>query len=79
MASGGRSALRCAISRNTSLPVSAHECAASASIDAAPVTTAATDLASAMSRFAPSATITVVSDSPPARDSRATSCVMPSE
>ena len=49
-----------AISRNTSLPVSAQECAASASIDADPVTSAATDFATAMRRFAPNAMRTVV-------------------
>ncbi|MNW55852.1 hypothetical protein D3C74_335400 [compost metagenome] len=45
--------------RNTSLPVSAQECTASATIEAEPVITAAPDLATAMSRFAPNATITV--------------------
>ena len=41
------------------MPVSAHECAASASIDADPVIAAATDLATAIRRFAPNATTTV--------------------
>ena len=45
--------------RKISLPVSAHECAASASIDADAVMTAAALLATAMSRLAPNATITV--------------------
>jgi len=48
-----------AISRNTSFPVSAQECAASASSDADPVNNAATDFAAAISRFAPNATHTV--------------------
>jgi hypothetical protein len=42
------------------LPVSAHECAASARIDADPVINAATDFAIATSRFAANATSTVV-------------------
>jgi hypothetical protein len=45
--------------RNDSLPVSAHECAASAAIDAEPVSAAAIDLATATRRFANSATTTV--------------------
>jgi hypothetical protein len=55
------------MNRKTSLPVSAQECAASASIDAEAVTTAANDLATAMRRLAPNATSTVrrLSDSPP--------------
>jgi hypothetical protein len=57
---GGRPALRLAMTRNTSLPVSAHEWAASASIDADAVRTAATDFASAMRRLAANATTTVV-------------------
>src|SRR5512132_661439 len=48
------------MSRSTSLPVSAQEGAASASIDADPVTTAATDLATATRRLATKATRTVV-------------------
>ena len=66
------------MSRNTSFPASAHECAASASIDAAPVITAATVLATAMSRLAPNATTTVSVLSPwdssvdPAADTTAT-------
>ena len=60
------------------MPASAHECAASASIDAAPVITAATVLATAMSRLAPNATTTVSVLSPcessvdPAADTTAT-------
>ena len=55
-----------AISRKISLPASAHECAASATSDADPVSAAAADLATAISTFAPRATRTVVklSDSP---------------
>ena len=51
------------------MPVSAHECAASATSDADPVTTAATDLATAISMLAPKATSTVVrlSDAPGSR------------
>ncbi len=45
--------------RKISLPVSAQECAASASIEAEPVSTAATDLATATSRFAAKAITTV--------------------
>ena len=41
---GGLAARRCAMIRKISLPVSAHECAASASIDADAVTTAAARL-----------------------------------
>jgi hypothetical protein len=47
--------------RNTSLPVSAHECVASASSDADPVATAATDFATATRRLAAKATRIVVS------------------
>ena len=60
-----------AISRNTSLPVSAHECAASATIAAEPVRKAATVLAVASSALATSATTTVSIDSPPDRRSAA--------
>jgi hypothetical protein len=58
-----------AISRKISLPVSAHECAASATSDADPVTVAATDFATATSTLAPKATSTVVrlSDAPGSR------------
>src|SRR5689334_24392106 len=52
--------------RNTSLPVSAHECAASALIDADPDTMTATVLAIAMTRLAPKAMMTVSVLSPPA-------------
>src|SRR5690349_20719954 len=59
------------MSRNTSLPVSAQECAASASIDADPVTTAATDLATATTKFAAKAIRTVVRlAEPPPRAAR---------
>jgi hypothetical protein len=51
---------RSAISRKISLPVSAHECAASATSDADPVSTAAADFATAISRLAVKATRTVV-------------------
>jgi hypothetical protein len=54
------------MSRNTSLPVSAQECAASASIDADPVTTAATDFATATRRVAAKATRIVVRLAEPA-------------
>lgn len=49
------------------MPVSAHECAASATIDADPVMAAATDLATAISRLAVKAMITVIrlSEPPP--------------
>ena len=47
------------MSRKISLPASAHECAASATIDAEPVMTATTDFASAMSAFIASAMMTV--------------------
>ena len=73
--SAGFAARRCAMSRNTSLPVSAHECAASASIDADPVITAAAVLAIAMSMLATNATMTVSTLSscwPGARPSRTT-------
>jgi hypothetical protein len=59
MASGGRVERRFATSRKISLPVSAQECAASASIDADPVTRAAADFATATSRLAASAIRTV--------------------
>ena len=45
--------------RKTSLPESAQECAASATIEAEPVTAAATDLVTAIRRLTPSATATV--------------------
>ena len=54
------------MSRNTSLPVSAQECAASASIDADPVTTAAADFATATRRLAAKATRIVVRLAEPA-------------
>ena len=60
-----RSDRRSAISRKTSLPVSAQECAASATMDADAVSEAATVLATAISRFATNATITVITLSPP--------------
>ena len=41
------------------MPVSAQECAASATIDAEPVIIAATDFAAAIRKFAPNATSTV--------------------
>ncbi len=47
------------------MPVSAQECAASATIDADPLSSAAADLASAMSPLATSATTTVRTLSPP--------------
>jgi hypothetical protein len=47
------------------LPESAHECAASASSDADPVTTAAAVFATAMSTLAPKATSTVIRLSEP--------------
>ena len=50
---------RLAISRKIWLPVSAQECAASATIDADPDSTAATVLATATHRFATNATSTV--------------------
>ena len=46
--------------RNISLPLSAHECAASATIEAEPVTAAAPDLTTATSTFIRKATSTVV-------------------
>jgi hypothetical protein len=61
-ASRGRADRRVA-TRKTSLPVSAHECAASASMLAAPVSTAATVFAIATRRFAPRAMSTVSNDS----------------
>src|SRR6266540_6388594 len=54
------------MSRSTWLPVSAQECAASASSDADPVTTAATDFATATRRLAAKATRTVVRLAEPA-------------
>ena len=54
-----RSERRSAMSRKISLPASAQEWAASASIDAEPVMKAATDLATAISRLAPKAITTV--------------------
>ena len=54
------------------MPVSAHECAASATIDAAPVSAAAIVFAIAMSRFAPSATSTVSIDAGAASSAAAT-------
>src|SRR4029453_745048 len=48
------------MSRNTSLPESAQECAASARIEADPVTTAAIDFATATRRLAAKAMRTVV-------------------
>lgn len=48
---------------STSFPVSAHECADSATIDADPVSTAATVFAAAISPFARRATSTVTTDS----------------
>jgi hypothetical protein len=57
--SGGRLDRRSAISRKISLPVSAHECAASATSDADPVSTAAPDFATAITRLAVKATRTV--------------------
>ena len=47
------------------MPASAQECAASASIDADPVSAAATDFATAMSMLAPNATRTVIRLSDP--------------
>lgn len=47
------------------MPESAHECAASATSDADPVTTAAADFATATSTLAPKATSTVVRLSDP--------------
>ena len=49
-----------AIIRKTSLPESAHECAASATSDADPVSTAAAVFATAIRTLAPKATSTVV-------------------
>ena len=57
---GRRRERRLAISRKTSLPESAHECAASATSDADPVATAAADLATAITTLAARATSTVV-------------------
>ena len=59
MRSPGRAARRLAIISRISLPVSAQECAASATIDADPLNAAATDLAIAMSMFAAKASNTV--------------------
>ena len=60
---------RSAISRKISLPVSAQECAASASSDADPVSTAADVFATAMRTLTPNATRTVIrlSDPPGSR------------
>src|SRR5699024_951280 len=58
-ASAARAARRSAVIRKTSLPASAQEWAASATIEAAPVSTAATDFATAMSTLAAKASITV--------------------
>src|SRR6478672_13772039 len=57
--SRGRADLRSAKNRNTWLPVSAQECAASAAIEAEPERTAATDFAAATSTFATKAMMTV--------------------
>ncbi|SPD88361.1 protein of unknown function [Micropruina glycogenica] len=65
MASRGRSERRSAISRNTSLPASAHECDASATIEAEPVNTAATVFAMPINRLAAKAMTTVSRLSPP--------------
>src|SRR5580765_3199808 len=65
-ASGGRRERRSATIRNTSLPVSAHERAASARIDAHPVRTAAIDFATATRRLAAKAMRTVVRLAEPA-------------
>ena len=51
------------MNRNTSLPESAHECAASASMEAEPVTTAAPVLVTAIATFTISAITTVRRDS----------------
>src|SRR4029079_11474755 len=70
--SGGRYDRRLATSRVTESPVSAQECAASASIDADPVRTAATDFATPTRTLAPRATSTVLALSVPLeRDRRA--------
>src|SRR4029077_13999183 len=53
------------MTRNTSLPVSAQECAASASSDADPVTTAAIDFATPTRTLAPRAIHTVLALSVP--------------
>src|SRR6476619_4543141 len=69
--SGSRCDRRLATSRNTSLPVSAQECAASANIDADPVTTAAIDFATPTRKLAPKATHTVLAlADTPERDTR---------
>jgi hypothetical protein len=52
------------MSSNTSLPVSDHECAASATIEAEPLISATIDFATAIRRFAPNA-ISTVSSAPP--------------
>src|SRR5664279_4390960 len=57
--SGGRRDLLFAMIRKISLPVSAQECAASATRDAEPVIIAAKDLATAIRKLAPKATSTV--------------------
>jgi hypothetical protein len=64
MASAGRLLRLLAISRNTWLPVSAHECADSATIEADPEMIAAMVLATATHMFAVNATITVRKLSP---------------
>jgi hypothetical protein len=73
--SGGRRERRFATSRKISLPVSAQEWAASARIEADPVTAAAADFASATRRLAAKATRTVVrlADAPCACDIRPSS------
>src|ERR1700757_3026879 len=57
--SAGRLLLRSAISKNTPLPVSAHEWRASATIEADPESAPATDLAAAIAAFVLSAISTV--------------------
>ena len=52
------------MSSSTWLPVSAHECAASAANEAEPVMAAAIDFATAIARFAQKAMTTVSVDSP---------------
>ena len=64
--SAGFRARRSPTSRKISLPVSAQECAASAVIEAEPVITATAVFATAINRFAVSATTTVRKLSPPA-------------
>ena len=60
-----------ATNKNTSFPVSAQECAASARMDADPVTIAATVFATATSRFAAKATMTVLTLADESADARA--------